>query len=242
MKGEVLHYDDEQGTGQISGVDGIRYSFTRGDLKQLKPISKGSKVDFDFDGKQAKDIYLDETSQPAMAAAQPGMAGQPAMAPYNGAIEPDIGLWGYFVRAYTAKFAKFSGRARRKEYWGVVLFDVIIYVVLYGIIGAGFAQVGDYSALSNPTALVQAMGSSPLILIGGGLLIIWGLISILPGLGLMARRLHDIGQSGWWLLAIVIVGVIPYLGFISAIAVLVIALIKGQPGENKFGPPVTPAA
>ena len=235
MKGEVLHYDDDQGTGQISGADGIRYSFTRGDLKQLKPIMKGSKVDFDFDGKQAKDIYLDEPSQPAMAMS-------PGAAPYAGAIEPDLGLWGYFVRAYTAKFAKFSGRARRKEYWSVVLFDAIIYIVLYGIIGAGFAQIGDMSAFTDPRLLVQAMGQSPLILIGGGLLIIWGLISILPGLGLMVRRLHDIGQTGWWLLAIVIVGVIPYLGFISAIAVLVIALIKGQPGENKYGPPVTPAA
>jgi uncharacterized membrane protein YhaH (DUF805 family) len=235
MKGEVLHYDDEQGTGQISGADGIRYSFTRGDLKQLKPIMKGSKVDFDFDGKQAKDIYLDEPAQPAMAMS-------PSMGAYTGTIEPDLGLWGYFIRAYTAKFAKFSGRARRKEYWGVVLFDIIIYVVLYAIVGAGFAQIGDMSALSDPRMLVQAMGQSPLILIGGGLLIIWGLISILPGLGLMARRLHDIGQSGWWLVAIIIVGVIPYLGFISAIAILVIALIKGQPGENKYGPPVTPAA
>ena len=236
MKGEVLHYDDEQGTGQISGADGIRYSFTRGDLKQLKPISKGSKVDFDFDGKQAKDIYLDEASQPAMAAAPPGMA------PYSGSIEPDLGLWGYFMRAYTAKFAKFSGRARRKEYWGVVLFDMIIYVILYGVIGAGFAQIGDASAFTDPSRLIHAMGESPLILIGGGLLIIWGLISILPGLGLMARRLHDIGQSGWWLVAIIIVGVIPYLGLISAIAILVIALLKGQPVENKYGPPVTPAA
>lgn len=239
MKGEVLHYDDEQGTGQISGADGIRYNFTRADLKQLKPIMKGSKVDFDFEGKTAKDIYLDEAA-PAMS--QPAMAGRAGMGPYSGEIEPDLGLWGYFVRAYTAKFAKFSGRARRKEYWGVVLFDVIIYVVLYAIIGAGFAQIGDMSALTDPTALGEAMGRSPLILIGGGLLILWGLISILPGLGLMVRRLHDIGQSGWWIIAIIILGVIPYIGFLSAIAILVIALIKGQPGENRFGPPVTPAA
>jgi uncharacterized membrane protein YhaH (DUF805 family) len=235
MKGEVLHYDDEQGTGQISGADGIRYSFNRGDLKQLKPIMKGSKVDFDFDGKQAKDIYLDEPAQPAMAMA-------PGAAPYTGTIEPDLGLWGYFMRAYTAKFARFSGRARRKEYWGVVLFDMIIYVVLYGVIGAGFAQIGDAGAFTDPRLLVQAMGQSPLILIGGGLLIIWGLISILPGLGLMVRRLHDIGQTGWWMVALIILGVIPYLGFIAAIAILVIALIKGQPGQNKYGPPVTPAA
>lgn len=236
MKGEVLHYDDEQGTGQISGADGIRYSFTRGDLKQLKPIAKGSKVDFDFDGKQAKDIYLDEPE-----AAAPTMAMRPGMAPYSGTIEADLGLWGYFVRAYTSKFASFSGRARRKEYWSVVLFDFIIYVVLYAIIGAGFAQIGGGN-FADPQELVRAMGSSPLILIGGGLLILWGLISILPGLGLVVRRLHDIGQTGWLVVILIILGIIPYLGILSAIGILIIAFMKGQPGENKYGPPVTPGA
>ncbi len=238
MKGEVLHYDDDAGTGQISGADGIRYNFTRADLKQLVPITKGSKVDFDFEGKQAKDIYLDSAAPMA-----PQMAARPGMAPYSGAIEPDLGLWGYFIRAYTAKFARFSGRARRKEYWSVVLFDFIIYAVLYGIMGAGVAQLGATGvSLTDPQALMQAMGSSPLILIGGALLVIWGLISILPGLGLLVRRLHDIGQSGWIVLIVIVLGVIPYLGFLAGIAILVIALIKGQPGENRFGPPVTPQA
>src|SRR3954470_9758297 len=113
MKGEVLNYDDNAGTGQISGADGIRYSFTRADLKQLVPIGRGTRVDFDFEGKAAKDIYIDSPA-PAAAPASPGTVPKPGMTPYNGAIEPDLGLWGYFIRAYTAKFASFSGRARRK--------------------------------------------------------------------------------------------------------------------------------
>lgn len=235
MKGEVLHYDDNAGTGQISGADGIRYNFTRADLKQLVPISKGSKVDFDFEGKQAKDIYLDSSApaQPTAATAAPGMA------PYSGPIEPDLGLWGYFMRAYTSKFASFTGRARRKEYWGVALFAGIIDVVLYIIIGIGFSQIGGGN-FADPGQLGAAMGQSPLILIGGGLLILFGLVTILPGIGLLVRRLHDLGQTGWIALVVIIVSVIPYIGFLGSIAILVIGLLKGQPGENRYGPPVAP--
>lgn len=236
MKGEVLHYDDNSGQGQISGADGIRYSFSRSDLKQLVPISKGTKVDFDFEGKQAKDIYID-------AAAPAQMAMSSASVPYNGQIEPDLGLWGYFLRAYTSKFASFSGRARRKEYWGVALFNFIIYAVLYGLIIAGIASIGvtGYNA-TDVQQLLAAMGQSPLILVGGGLLILWSLVSILPGLGLMVRRMHDLGQTGWIIAGLVVLSIIPYIGFIGSLALLVIGFIKGQPGENKYGPPVAPAA
>lgn len=233
MKGDVLHYDDNAGTGQISGADGIRYSFTRADLKQLVPISKGSKVDFDFEGKQAKDIYLDS--------AAPATAAVPGAAPYTGQIEADLGLWGYFLRAYTSKFASFSGRARRKEYWAVALFNAIIWIVLYGLIFAGFASLGS-GAYLDVQNLMAAMGQSPIILIGGALLILWGLISILPGIGMMVRRMHDLGQTGWIAAGLIVLSLIPYIGFIASIALLVIGFIKGQPGENKYGPPVAPAS
>lgn len=59
MKGSVLTYDDSLGTGLISGADGLRYSFVRADLMQLVPIGPGTRVDFDFEGKVAKEVYLD---------------------------------------------------------------------------------------------------------------------------------------------------------------------------------------
>lgn len=46
MRGTVLQYDDNAGSGYISGDDGIRYTFKRSDLQQLRPISAGMKVDF----------------------------------------------------------------------------------------------------------------------------------------------------------------------------------------------------
>jgi uncharacterized membrane protein YhaH (DUF805 family) len=235
MKGEVLNYDDNAGTGQISGADGIRYSFTRADLKQLVPITRGTRVDFDFEGKAAKDIYIDSPAPAAAAPASPGAAPKPGSAPYTGAIEPDLGLWGYFIRAYTAKFASFSGRARRKEYWGFILFTAIIWVVLTGITIAGV--MGD-GGPDNMADFAMAATRTPVGIVGLGLTAIFGLASILPSIGVMVRRLHDVGQSGWWALAVIILSAVPRIGFIGSIAILVIALLKGQPGENKYGPPV----
>ena len=238
MKGEVLNYDDNTGTGQISGADGIRYSFTRADLKQLVPIGRGTKVDFDFEGKLAKDIYIDAAAPAAVAMS----AITPAPStPYSGPIEPDLGLWGYFVRAYTAKFASFTGRARRKEFWGAALFSGIISTVLSILVFAGLGSgVMELARLGrNPTtAEVMSAVSSPLFWVGAILVCIWGLITILPSLGLLIRRLHDIGQSGWLSLVIIILLVIPGISLAGTIAIVVAGCLKGQPGENKYGPPV----
>ncbi len=235
MKGEVLNYDDNAGTGQISGADGIRYSFTRADLKQLVPISRGSRVDFDFEGKNAKDIYIDSAApQPVQAAANQFVSG---VQPYNGPIEPDLGLWGYFVQAFTRKYANFSGRARRKEYWGFYLFTVILFFVLALIVFAIAAAVGNggsagassSNAVSNMVAGVGVIG---IILFG-----IFILVLILPALAVTTRRFHDIGWSGWIVLLLYVLSIIPYVGFIISIVFLVVACIDSQPGTNKYGPP-----
>ena len=59
---------------------------------------------------------------------------------------------------------------------------------------------------------------------------------LLPGLGVGARRLHDTGRSGWWLL----LGLIPLLGFI----VLVVFWVQnsGQANEYGEGPAAPPEA
>lgn len=85
------------------------------------------------------------------------------------------------------KYAVFSGRARRKEYWMYTLFVGIIYVVL--------------------SVLSVATKSSAFSI----LLIIFWLAILLPSLGVGVRRLHDTGRSGWWLLF----GIVPLVGGIT---------------------------
>ncbi|MCH5676717.1 DUF805 domain-containing protein [Streptomyces gilvus] len=85
------------------------------------------------------------------------------------------------------KYAVFSGRARRKEYWMYALFVGIIYIVLAVIAGASKSMAG-------------------IALLG-----VFYLAILLPSLAVGVRRLHDTGKSGWWLLF----GIVPLVGGIT---------------------------
>lgn len=107
------------------------------------------------------------------------------------------------------KYADFNGRARRKEYWMFVLFNVIFSVaavLLDNLLGLEFGGVGY-----------------------GFIYLIYALAMLIPGLAVTVRRLHDTGKSGW----MVLIGLIPFIG---AIWLLVLTLIDGTPGSNEYGP------
>jgi len=107
------------------------------------------------------------------------------------------------------KYATFSGRARRKEYWFYVLFYVIIIVVLSvidGIIGMN-------------------MGGAGVGILTG----IYILAVFLPTLAVLVRRLHDTGRSGWWFF----IQLVPLVGFFILLYFLV---SDSQPGTNAYGP------
>ena len=107
------------------------------------------------------------------------------------------------------KYAVFSGRSRRMEYWYFVLFNIIVSIVLGWI-----------------DALLGTLGSG----MGVGLLSgIYGLAILIPSLAVTVRRLHDIDRSGWWIL----IGLVPLIG---VIVLLVFALLDGTPGDNRYGP------
>jgi len=89
------------------------------------------------------------------------------------------------------KYAVFSGRARRKEYWYFVLFNVVISFVLEWI----DYLVGTYYVLSG----------------------LYYLAVLLPSMGVSTRRLHDTDHSGWWLL----IGLIPLIGPITLLIYMV---------------------
>jgi len=113
----------------------------------------------------------------------------------------------YFIGAYK-KYADFTGRARRKEYWMFYLFYVLAIIALAiidGIIGSLSPEMG-LGILSG------------LFILG----------SIVPFIALAARRLHDINKSGWWQL-------ISFIPLVGPIVMLVFTVIKGNEGENRFG-------
>lgn len=81
------------------------------------------------------------------------------------------------------KYAVFSGRSRRAEYWYFVLFNLIIAIIL--------------SIISSITADVL-----------GILVFLYMLAVFIPGLAVSVRRLHDTGRSGWMIL----ITLIPLIG------------------------------
>ena len=107
------------------------------------------------------------------------------------------------------KYAQFSGRARRKEYWFFQLFNFLISIglaLLDGVMGTLDPEVG--------------MG-----LLGG----IYVLAVLIPNLAVTFRRLHDAGKSAWSLLLFLI----PLVG---PIVILVFLVQSSQEGHNDYGP------
>jgi len=100
------------------------------------------------------------------------------------------------------KYADFNGRARRKEFWMFALISFIIAVILSVVDG----MIG-----------VPVLGA------------IYALGVLLPSIAVGARRFHDIGKSGWWLL----IGLIPLLG---GLILLIFFVLDSNPGDNKYGP------
>ncbi len=117
-------------------------------------------------------------------------------------------------------YAKFDGRARRKEYWMFFLIHVIILVVLQMLLGATVA--GDISAVMSTGEMT---GFSSIVLI---LYAAYGLGTLIPSIAAAVRRLHDTGRGGLYYLLILI----PCVG---PIILIVFLAEDSKPGANEFG-------
>ncbi|WP_052242648.1 DUF805 domain-containing protein [Novosphingobium subterraneum] len=124
------------------------------------------------------------------------------------------------------RYAEFSGRSRRKEYWMFTLFTVIVYALIAAFMFAG----GLGTALSGVED--PQFGVSFWI---GAVLMVFFLGTLVPGIAVIVRRLHDRDMSGWWYLGFIVLGMIPFVGWIASIAFLVILCLPGTAGLNRFG-------
>lgn len=153
-------------------------------------------------------------------------------------------------------YTKFTGRARRKEFWRFVLVNLIIQLVIQQIDKLLGLDYGSVNSKSN----------------GGILSSIYSLVVFIPTLAVTVRRFHDIGKSGWvyfrFLLVVFIATILLithmvvllvvdaldmyslastpsfllsigiYLLVVIPLAIWMIVLLcrDSQPGSNKFGP------
>lgn len=100
---------------------------------------------------------------------------------------------GQAVSRFWRKFAVFSGRASRSEYWWWVLVSVVISVVLQligSLVFGGGLLLGAGSSILDLRALLLPLTPA----------LVWSVVVLVPSIALVVRRLHDTNRSGWWCL------------------------------------------
>jgi uncharacterized membrane protein YhaH (DUF805 family) len=107
------------------------------------------------------------------------------------------------------KYAVFSGRASRSEFW---------FFALFGLLGGIITAIIDVMILGYPFEQ------------NGPINLIFSVALFIPSLTVACRRLHDINKSGWWQLL--------WLTIIGGILLIIWYATEAENKKNKFGPPI----
>jgi uncharacterized membrane protein YhaH (DUF805 family) len=119
----------------------------------------------------------------------------------------------WYKKVVFENYANFSGRARRSEYWYYTLGNIIVAMMLI-VLGLTFASNDSEGFVFS---------------VFGLLCLVYVLATIIPGLAVTVRRLHDIGKSGWYYF-------ISFIPMIGGIWMLVLMCTEGEGGSNQYGP------
>ena len=105
-----------------------------------------------------------------------------------------------------SKYAIFTGRASRYEFW---------YFNLFLMIGSIITAIIDVIIFPDLLGAFSPLNT------------VFSLAILLPFVAVSSRRMHDVNRSGWWqLIPITIIGIIPYTYWVTK---------KSDPQDNKFG-------
>ena len=115
------------------------------------------------------------------------------------------------------RYADFSGRSRRKEYW---MFQLLFWLVILAITFL-FGVVDSTNSTNSAAEFITG--------IGGVFVALFFLGSLIPMIAVTVRRLHDQNKSGWYYL----LGLIPYIG---GLIMLFFMCTRGTDGANQYGP------
>lgn len=118
-------------------------------------------------------------------------------------------MMNWYLDVLKNKYAMFNGRARRKEYWFFVLFNILASIAL-GIVDSITGTFNDDMGVG---------------LLGG----IYWLAVLIPAIAVAVRRLHDTGRTGWWLL-------LAFIPVIGGLVLLIFMVFDSEPGDNQYGP------
>ena len=120
----------------------------------------------------------------------------------------------YFFLAFK-KWNDINGRANLREFWFFVLFS-LIFSFLIGIVDGMLIYISGEEIADDSLGILS---------------IIYSILIFIPNITITVRRLHDVNKSGWNLLW--------YITIIGMLFILILNVLKGTEGENKYGPPST---
>lgn len=124
-------------------------------------------------------------------------------------------------KCLTTHYARFSGRATRKEYLSLFLLDIIFGVIVASVMYLTIPEELEWD-LEERKEVVYAI-------------IFFGLVTlslIIPHISVTVRRLHDMSLSGWWCMLIYASGLVLVIGIVSF---MLLCLVKGNKHDNQFG-------
>ena len=108
-------------------------------------------------------------------------------------------IMNYYILGFK-KYGQFTGRSTKAEFWYFTLFNYLIFFSLEII----SYMIGDSESILSTLFI---------------------LVTLMPWLAVLVRRLHDIGKSGWWILT----GLILFW-------LIVLLAMESEPGVNRYGP------
>ena len=119
------------------------------------------------------------------------------------------------------RYAEFSGRSGRAEYWMFQLLQFIVMIFCFLLIIFGAGERGLAGLLGNGWGTTSTIGVA--------FIVAWAVLTFIPNIAVTVRRFHDQDLEGW----LILFNLIPYLG---QFVVFVFMCLPGTTGDNKFGP------
>lgn len=135
--------------------------------------------------------------------------------------------WPQAIARYFMKYATFSGRASRSEFWWWVLTNALVGIG-FQIVSASVGEPLSFSPWPAPYVVWNgAQSGAGVTTVIGAIAALYSLVTLLPGLALTWRRLHDTDHSGLWFFILLI----PLIG---AIVLLVFTIEGPRPEGARF--------
>jgi uncharacterized membrane protein YhaH (DUF805 family) len=166
------------------------------------------------------------------AAAPPPASDRPSPSygqPYGGYAAqrqgPELSTFEWMILPFK-RYADFSGRSQRQEYWMFYLLNWIVWGICGVLIIAGL----PWSGIINS---VPGVEPSAELWVGLILLFIWWIVTFIPNVAVVVRRLHDQNLTGWLFLLFFVGDLFTGLGWVARI---VLMCLDGTPGPNQYGP------